>query len=758
MMFVQKTLKAIQLKISLRRLAKAKRRAVKLHEECCIRKKEDLKPGSYYQQFCSLSLWFLFGSMVNLFLYLVLIYHVETTLWTAIIICFFAGFVLCLVLPYSVAVRCTILLAAPGFFTSKGRSFLILYAFMLTLNQPVANFSNNIVVMTEAMTCGQEVAYNQTERLIAIALNPLSGIIGGIEDFVNTINRYSRMAQQAFLSMKKGIEELIASINNIFSWLGNIVNVCNERMLDPFRKCTRAFRLARINCVRTVLPEFVKLCNIVTFFKSICHLARIGEMLCSLTEVLKKLVLRTFAAPVSKAIQNLYDMFYFKIKIDYEYQVSMEQTKSYSQVKRDVLREVKEKLSMYFTKLEFIKFVTDLMLIIVFVKAYRYRIKYLSKDKFDNIYLSKNLYDIDYIKGMQSKETLLPLKRSEKQNYISSTSLRLTCQEKRKFCKGFVFFLITSSTILFHLFCDYGLFWILELVRKSFSMKVDVEELSHVQVHVSGNGPYADMYKSLISIFGPLATNDVKNLTLCLPNPTEPNYEVYKTIGMIMGLCLISVVFEGYGRRLRHIVCDEFYPVRAKERAVWLYSNLLVQRGSLEKFLRRKMRLDYRSSMDAKNISWKGKLAARCPPVRRLLEILGFEIKYCLGCSADGKISDRVNFKHCENESCKAVYCLDCYYDIHNTCTVCMKPIDYADLSDVSDERDSSECDAENFYQSDQNKKKLQAKVAMEQENIARNNRLQRRKSQTLLQKAYDLIRMEYKPLKERTRCNYRYR
>jgi hypothetical protein len=33
------------------------------------------------------------------------------------------------------------------------------------------------------------------------------------------------------------------------------------------------------------------------------------------------------------------------------------------------------------------------------------------------------------------------------------------------------------------------------------------------------------------------------------------------------------------------------------------------------------------------------------------------------------------------------VYCYECYDDLNNMCTVCMNPIDYGDVSDMSEER-----------------------------------------------------------------------
>ena len=55
--------------------------------------------------------------------------------------------------------------------------------------------------------------------------------------------------------------------------------------------------------------------------------------------------------------------------------------------------------------------------------------------------------------------------------------------------------------------------------------------------------------------------------------------------------------------------------------------------------------------------------------------------------SESGRISKV--FEMCESVGCVcfvAVYCKGCFAEMNNMCTACMKPIDYGDMSDVSQE------------------------------------------------------------------------
>ena len=46
-----------------------------------------------------------------------------------------------------------------------------------------------------------------------------------------------------------------------------------------------------------------------------------------------------------------------------------------------------------------------------------------------------------------------------------------------------------------YLLCDWGLWWLLELVRTHLDVQVSHALPPHLQLHVQGNGPLADMYK-----------------------------------------------------------------------------------------------------------------------------------------------------------------------------------------------------------------------------------------------------------------------
>ena len=53
-------------------------------------------------------------------------------------------------------------------------------------------------------------------------------------------------------------------------------------------------------------------------------------------------------------------------------------------------------------------------------------------------------------------------------------------------------------------------------------------------MHVEGEGFLAMVYRLLITVFDPMESFKMDiDTTVCLPNPSVPDWYIYKTIGMI---------------------------------------------------------------------------------------------------------------------------------------------------------------------------------------------------------------------------------
>ena len=85
-------------------------------------------------------------------------------------------------------------------------------------------------------------------------------------------------------------------------------------------------------------------------------------------------------------------------------------------------------------------------------------------------------------------------------------------------------------------------------------------------------------------------------------------------------------------------------------------------------------------------MSIRSRIVRQCPCLGKILRSFGYEFKNCIMCCQEGKPQDMDNFVHCSNDDCSAIYCLSCFEDLNNHCTMCLNPVDYGDISDQSEE------------------------------------------------------------------------
>ncbi|KAL3288136.1 hypothetical protein HHI36_002584 [Cryptolaemus montrouzieri] len=325
------------------------------------------------------------------------------------------------------------------------------------------------------------------------------------------------------------------------------------------------------------------------------------------------------------------------------------------------------------------------------IKVIYYRHNFLTKERFDNRFMTKNLVDIDLRRATMSKETVLPLNHRERKRYITVKSVRLTESEKKQLSAGLALLLSTALKIATHMAIDYSLYWIMNLIRKYGSFQSKVQAPNVPTVHIAGNGFLADLLKGVVKSFQPLGITLEIDTVPCLPTPIPPNIDRYIQIASILGFCLILTIFEPYGLRWRHSILCYYYPKRARERAVWLYNHILRSRSSFLKFARRQLRRKLLGSKDVTKVTCLEYLRSKTSNPFFLFFLGSDKQQSCLLCGEVFRKSDSDKPIKCQRPGCTAMYCRQCFEDLENICTVCLSPIEYGDMSDISEERDSSD-------------------------------------------------------------------
>ncbi|XP_078000576.1 DC-STAMP domain-containing protein 2-like [Glandiceps talaboti] len=587
-----------------------------------------------------------------------------------------------------------------------GRLVLLAYGMLMVMSGPLSNLNHNLSVASKSQACGSSLAFNQSQQLFDMATAPLSTVLDSVENVLDSMKEIVSEVEASFEAIadsinavgKVGSSIFIAdTINGIgdgvqeaIDWMYSIVDKCNERMGAPETMCRVKFDNAEKDCEKKLKGNILISwsCSIVGLVKHICKVAG-GKLTFPQTHNSQ---CNYYVTGCTVVLEELEQQFYVDFDLTHNFTVNTDVSKTVSEITEGITQEIGRRTHVFRLILTWASRALALTIIWLFLKAHLYRRKYLVKDRYDNCYVTSLFIEMDDKRASMNKETLLPLKREERSKYIRPFSMKLAKLEKFSMVTGLLMWFSQSLWVALIICADYGAYWLLNMIHVNSALITRLNSPHIVRMKVQGEGLMADLYREVINSFDPMSgKNSSIDTTRCLPNPEPPDMTSYRTIGSIYGICLFLVLTEAYGLRLRHVVASYYYPERERQRIAWLYGHIQKRRGGFLRLLRRKVRRNSKSIKPMEKIKMLDRLAAMSPLFEKILKMCGIEKKYCIGCSQSGDKDDTENFKHCAKPDCKGIYCLECFSDLNNMCTLCMKPIDYGDFSDISEEKDSSD-------------------------------------------------------------------
>ncbi|XP_071942429.1 DC-STAMP domain-containing protein 2-like [Antedon mediterranea] len=682
---------------------------IKQYCTCTVRTESDwwvtrmCVPGTYEYEAISNVIGFITGCFMVYIFYYIFVFGKDYEPYFALAVTTVMGGVMSFGMAFSKDVRCIVLLTVPQLFSSKGRSILMAYGFLLVMAGPMANLTENMDIASQSQLCSGQLAANQTRELFEMATAPLAGlasrsfpisklqtiniIFDRLTQTVDDVKKVTDKIAESFRALNKALSSIGGIMNDVHKWLKDIVTRCNDKFGKPERACLNAIYKGKKNCEKKFRLKFM--CKIVNIAKPICNLLRVGKLLCYIPGK----VMSYASTKTTGMVNEIKDEFYVEIKLKHSFTMDNTLSRSVGNITGGMIDEIKSRTKQFRFVLRIINQLLTLTFIWLFVKAAMYRKKYLTKDKFDNWYITPDFFKIEERRKALFKETIFPLKWKESFNYVQPTSFRMAKPEKRKLSIGLVIWCTHALYTGMIIGTDSFIFWFLTVIRKHASIKIQLDAPAPFKVRVEGDGLIANIYRRLIDSFEALNEENVTlDVTKCLPEPVPPNYGSYETIVIVFACTLIMVVTEAYGLRLRRVVTSWYYPQRERQRVVWLYNSILKKRGGFLKYLRKQMKAKFDPTADIEKISIVDRIAARSKFWRKIFKFMGLKSKkYCVGCAKPGKKKDKKNFRHCDNPNCKSCYCLECMADLNNMCLLCYRPIDIVGLDELSEERDSSD-------------------------------------------------------------------
>ncbi|XP_025200427.1 DC-STAMP domain-containing protein 2-like [Melanaphis sacchari] len=637
-------------------------------------------------------LGFMSGILLTMVMFMFLLLQLNYSYTKATIISSTIGSVLTLGLAFSPICRCIFMMVLPQLFSDKGRHALLMYAFILSFSGPSKTTLHNTGVLSESLTCLQDEIKSAIRQIVEIIKKPLLAVRSSITRIKADLAVIINKMKKGMLAVKNTVTELVRTIKSAYEWLYSVMNICNKKVGTPYQRCTKMFDNALEECKVTVSPTFDWMCSISYVISNVCYTVKFLDSLCEFFELINESIFSAIQNSLKSYVRHMKNMFYVSIEFKHSFAFESTPNKLSSDIIRGIVTEIKYKIENIVMLFDWAGSIFSFFFLYVFVRVLRYRQKYLAVDSFDNKYLTNELYELDERKQILDRPTILPLTRVEKNKFIERTSAHLILKERKALFRSLAILLLATFKILIQMAVDYSLYWILITVRKYGRLSTQLDPPRMIDLNIDGDGILADLYKTIIQTFKPVANEMNMDTMSCLPNPWPPNYDCYRRIIFVLTLTWFLAIMQPYGLRFRSYVMGYYHPDVAMTRAVWLHNHIIRRRINFVKFARRFLRRKFglRGEENTTDTSFLDLIYSKYPFLDRIWSRQKQTV--CLLCGYKAKKIDLKSGEivSCDNGNCKGVYCSKCFTDIDNKCTLCSNPINYGDITDISEEKDSS--------------------------------------------------------------------
>ncbi|XP_057280106.1 DC-STAMP domain-containing protein 2 isoform X3 [Pezoporus wallicus] len=347
-------------------------------------------------------------------------------IWYCLITTIGLGALLGLGMAFSAKAQVTVLLSLPQIFTQEGKMLMLLLALTMAVQGPCANVLHNFSRAAESLSCGAELALNQTAERLQRAQEPLINFLSKIKEIAQEAKAVGDRVRKFFRSIMDAVSHVARALHNVWLWLASIGRVCNKELGSPFYRCLRLFEEAKDNCERAI-PFLFFLCYIITAFKPLCGLANVALVFCIIPQYIQNFIQTNVATSLNNALDRVRREFEFNISAVHEFDISFNASKSLGEVALDIMEGVSQSMEPTRRILGLFLNVSFLAILYMYFKALRYRHRYLQDETFDNIYITRRFMELDQLRAEQGKPTVLPLTARECGLYISPGILYGIC-------------------------------------------------------------------------------------------------------------------------------------------------------------------------------------------------------------------------------------------------------------------------------------------------------------------------------------------
>ncbi|XP_034410140.1 E3 ubiquitin-protein ligase DCST1 [Cyclopterus lumpus] len=473
--------------------------------------------------------------------------------------------------------RCSVLLMFPSMLGSRGRAYLMLFILSVLYRGPVSNIQRNVETAALSLSCNLDLQVRHGRLLWREAVKPFVLITRQLmddeEEFeseaLSVSGNFQNIRDEVVLQFGYDRFNANASGSTQDQFTSKTRMQCDSVVDEGVKRCADWFNQKWAECMKAIpVPIINHILCVSMKFHFLCDIMRVMTPWCR------------EQIPVEGNFGQLFDRLNLSVDLlSREFSTSL--VLQVSQQQQAVLEgalldeEFTQAVRGSFLKLtavmeellSLLQLLLSFTFISIFTHGFSYLLQYRRDVRFDNLYITTYFRQVDARRRRKGKRCLLPLRNSEKKNFIDPWSLKVHEEELIGLTSGVFQVLSVSLLSLLLLTVDFSLFHVLDIVSRHTFSQFNLTSSHKVDIRVGGASMMARLLRKTVSAF---------NSSSILSVQTD-NQGVYISCVCCILLVALFSCFQVYTNRLHRVITALYHPQREKRRVLFLY-NLQVQR------------------------------------------------------------------------------------------------------------------------------------------------------------------------------------
>lgn len=378
--------------------------------------------------------------------------------------------------------RCIILIMIPVILSSRGRTILLTYLLLMTLNGPGSHIKHNLQQSWRSLKCTIDLLKRDSEETIKN-----SDVYQTVQKSLQSAKLATIRARERMKKFSQSVDEISKKFSTTIDQVKEHINkygkLCKSKLiiLIAFYQLSAVFfsevDQSLIDDCQNYYHSYQLLCY-SPFFKYYCKkilykfwgeycsnlskgLQQLKNVVCKKINVDVEPIRRKVLKPYQKLKLALNESLYWDVKVDYEFkfQIIKQKDEKFGRIVRKMGEYYKLHFGWIITIIKSLDILTYLLAFIWVYQAWSYTRKYRLYDAFDNQYINDDVLDIDWRRHKKGEPTIIPLTSAQRQHYISVWTFAMTSSEYRRLLIGLVVFVVVFVQIAFFVVLEFVVYF-----------------------------------------------------------------------------------------------------------------------------------------------------------------------------------------------------------------------------------------------------------------------------------------------------------